>query len=235
MFSAIGDLLPKIPDEDPWYRTATLADALARIPREKDEVGEPTLWTIAFDQFEEMFSNYPQRWRDRAEFFIQVTKALQQDNMLRVLFVLREDYLAGFMEFAGLLPEGARTRYHLERLRQPEALLVVTLPLEGKRWSFAPGVAKTLVSDLMAVTVESPLGEMVSVPGEFVEPVQLQVVGTAYLSAFRRRAKKSRWKICGTSATRIKPCNRSTRKRLNLPWPNRALMKESCAHGSTRT
>src|SRR5262249_29499361 len=83
---------------------------------------------------------------------------------------------AAFTEFASLLPESVRTQYHLERLREPEALLAITQPLEGTRWSFADKVADTLVSDLMTITVENPSGEVVSVPGEFVEPVQLQVV-----------------------------------------------------------
>src|SRR5262249_2957555 len=74
------------------------------------------------------------------------------------------------------LPEGARTRYHLERLREPEALLAIKQPLKGTRWSFAKGVAETLAKDLMTVRVENPSGERLTVPGEFVEPVQLQVV-----------------------------------------------------------
>jgi hypothetical protein len=175
-FSAIGDMLPDKPDEDQWLRTATLADALTQIPRRKDEVGDPVLWVIAFDQFEELFSKYPQRWQDCKGFFNQVADALQKDNYLRVLFVLREDSLAVFAEFASLLPESARTWYHLERLREPEALLAITQPLEGTQWSFADQVAETLGRDLMAVTVEDPLGEVISVPGEFVEPVQLPVV-----------------------------------------------------------
>jgi hypothetical protein len=174
-FSVIGDLLPEVPDEEPWLRNATLADALARAPRETDEGGEPTLQLIAFDQFEELFSSFPQRWRDRKDFFAQVTEALAKDSLLRVLFVLREDYLATFGEFAGVLPERARTRYHLERLREAEALMAITEPLKGKRWSFAPNVAETLVKDLMAIIVEGVSGPT-TVPGEFVEPVQLQVV-----------------------------------------------------------
>src|SRR5262249_55807128 len=75
-FSALGDLLPDIPNEETWLRTATLADALARIPRAEDDVGEPVLRALAFDQFEELFSNYPERWQDRAEFFTQVAEAL---------------------------------------------------------------------------------------------------------------------------------------------------------------
>jgi hypothetical protein len=42
--------------------------------------------------------------------------------------------------------------------------------------SFAPGVAESLVQELLKIRVETRVGETVEVPGEFVEPVQLQVV-----------------------------------------------------------
>jgi tetratricopeptide (TPR) repeat protein len=176
MFNVISNLLPSLPDHDSWLQTATLADVLIRIPRSTDQFGEQRHRLIVFDQFEELFSHYPQRWQDRTNFFRQVEEALQKDSFLRVLFILREDYLAAFGEFANILPEGVRTRYRLERLRGLEALLAITRPLEGTPWSYADGVAETLVSDLMAIAVESPSGKAVTVPGEFVEPVQLQVV-----------------------------------------------------------
>jgi hypothetical protein len=176
VFSAICDLLPDIPDEEISLRAATLKEALDRIPRRKDDFGDSVLRVIAFDQFEELFSIYPQRWQDRRGFFAQVAEALRGDGFLRVLFVLREDYWAAFREFAGDLPESARTQYHLERLREPEALLAITRPLEGTRWSFEEGVAQALVRDLMTISVESGSGESVGELGEFVESVQLQVV-----------------------------------------------------------
>jgi hypothetical protein len=175
-FSAIADLLPDVPEEETWLRTATLAEALARLPRAKDDVGDPVLTVIAFDQFEELFSSYPQRWQDRGIFVAQVNEALRKDSSLRVLFVLREDYWAAFREFSSVLPEGARTQYHLERLREPDALLAITRPLEGTRWSFAESVAEALVCDLISINIESGSGEVVGVLGEYVEPVQLQVV-----------------------------------------------------------
>ncbi len=175
-FSAIGALLPRVPEEETWLRTATLAGALNRIPTQKDDAGDPALRVIAFDQFEELFSSSPQRWRDRTDFISQVAEALRKDIFLRVLFVLREDYLAAFGDLAGSLPEAARTRYHLERLREPEALLAIKQPLEGTQWEFPDAAAESLVKDLMTITVEDPSGKPVSVPGEYVEPVQLQVV-----------------------------------------------------------
>ena len=130
----------------------------------------------ALDQFEELFSVYPERWPDREKFFLEIAALLEMRRDLRILFVLREDYLAGFSQLAPLLPERGRTRYRIERLRQNEAISAIRKPLEGTRRSFAPGVAETMAKDLSNITVASADGKLVAVPGEFVEPVQLQVV-----------------------------------------------------------
>jgi hypothetical protein len=175
-YSAIGDLLPETPDADPWLLKATLAEAFEKLPPNVDESGEPAVRVLTFDQFEELFSAYPQRWHNRENFFQQVAEMLDARRELRVLFVMREDFLAAFGEFAELLPEGGSTRYRLERLREPEALQAITKPLEGTSRSYDDDVPETMVRDLMAITVVDPSGQAVSVPGEFVEPVQLQVV-----------------------------------------------------------
>jgi hypothetical protein len=176
IFSAVGALLARVPEDEAWLRTATLVDALRRIPIQKNDAPDPVVRVIAFDQFEELFSTFPERWRDRTDFISQVDEALQGDSCLRVLFVLREDYLASFGDLVGPLPEGARTRYHLERLRESEALFAVKQPLEGTQWEFPDDLAESLVQNLMTTTVVDSSGKAVNVPGEYVEPVQLQVV-----------------------------------------------------------
>lgn len=130
---------------------------------------------VVFDQFEEIFSTHPERWKDREVFFNSVCDALEQDSSLRVLFVIREEYIAHMDNFAPLLPERLRTRFRLQRLREEAALLAVTMPLKGTGYSFALGAAEKLVKDLLRVPVESAAGT-VEVLGEYAEPVQLQVV-----------------------------------------------------------
>lgn len=130
---------------------------------------------VIFDQFEEIFSTHPERWKDREIFFNSVCDALEQDPSLRVVFVIREEYIAHMDTFAPLLPERLRTRFQLQRLREEAALLAVTMPLKGTGYSFAPGAAEKLVRDLLRVPVKSAAGT-VEVLGEYAEPVQLQVV-----------------------------------------------------------
>jgi formylglycine-generating enzyme required for sulfatase activity/Tol biopolymer transport system component len=163
--------------EDPTHLVGlSLSAFLQERPRPKDEEGQPTLRVVIFDQFEELFTLYPERWTEREGFFAQVADALSKDSFLRVLFVMREDYLAQLDPYVSLLPERLRNRFRLERLRREAALAAVTGPLVDTERSFASGVAESLVEELLKIRVETRVGETVEVPGEFVEPVQLQVV-----------------------------------------------------------
>jgi hypothetical protein len=165
----------------------TLAEALKARPRKTDAGGEPRPRVAIFDQFEEFFTAYPERWKDRRGFFEQLDDAMSADPSLRVLFAMREDFVAHIDPYEDLLPEEFRTRYRLEQLREDAALAAVQKPLEGTGIRFAPGVAGQLVSDLLRTPVSSPerMGSDNSSAsekstnygeGEFVEPVQLQVV-----------------------------------------------------------
>jgi WD40 repeat protein len=171
----------------------TLAEYLERQPRppvkpakslegsaieENQELRLPRV--IIFDQFEEIFTLYPERYQDRQDFFAQVSAALVADPFLRVIFSMREDYIAEVDPYVEILPQNLRTRFRLERLRKANALSAVGQPLEtarvkGRR-QFAPGAAELLVDRLMLIKVKTASGEKVEVPGEFVDPVQLQVV-----------------------------------------------------------
>ncbi|HYR74853.1 MAG TPA: tetratricopeptide repeat protein [Pyrinomonadaceae bacterium] len=153
----------------------TIADFLNSEVRPMSREGMPTPRVAVFDQFEELFTFYPERWNDRQNFFDQVSEALERDRLMRIIFVMREDYIAELDPYVSDLPEKLRTRFRLERLREDAALEAVTEPLDGTGYSFAGGVAEQLVNNLLEVPVETAAG-VATVVGEFVEPVQLQVV-----------------------------------------------------------
>jgi hypothetical protein len=140
-----------------------------------DEEGDPKPRVVIFDQFEELFTSYQERAADRENFFGQVGTALTQDHLLRVVFAMREDYIAELDPYLPLLPEKLRTRYRIERLSEQDAKLAIVEPLRGSEYSYADGVAEQLVEDLLMVPVETANGAE-RVRGDSVEPVQLQVV-----------------------------------------------------------
>ena len=153
--------------------TVNLAEFLNELPPQLDKEGLPRPRVLIFDQFEELFTFYPERVGDRHGFFEQVRDALGKNRLLRVIFAMREEYIAELTPYATILPEKLRTRFRLERLREPAALQAVTEPLTHSRFCFAPGVAEKLIADLLQVN----LGDKAHpVRGEYVEPVQLQVV-----------------------------------------------------------
>lgn len=154
----------------------SLADFLNEREHPIDEEGLPSPRAVVFDQFEELFDLYPDRWEDREGFFEQVREALEKDPFLWVVFVMREDYIARLDPYAPILPGKLRIRFRLERLREEAALLAVKGPLRDRKRSFAEGVAEKLVEELLKIRVETSLGEIKEVKGEFVEPVQLQLV-----------------------------------------------------------
>jgi len=154
----------------------SLADFLKMREHPTDEEALSAPRVVIFDQFEELFAYYPERWRDREKFFEQVGNALEEEPLLRVVFVVREDYIAQLDPYVPLLPEKLRTRFRIERLRREAALAAVKGPLKDTRHSFAEGAAEQLVEELLKIRVMTTAGKPEVVAGEFVEPVQLQVV-----------------------------------------------------------
>ncbi len=132
-------------------KARTLKEELA--PRGKLAEEDDSLLIAVFDQFEELFTAYASRWHDRRGFFEQLSDALESISNLRVLLAMREDWLASLDPFARLVPENLRTRFRLERLRREAALEAVVNPLKGTGRSFVPGVAETLIDNLMTIHV----------------------------------------------------------------------------------
>lgn len=160
----------------------TFHEFVAQCGQFTNEYGEPTPIVIVFDQFEELFTSYPGRWMDREDFFRQIGEALEgnpkkglaANPLLRVIFCMREDYIAELDPYLPLLPEKLRTRFRLEHLREKKALTAITKPLEKTNRIYAPGVAEQLVRNLLRIPNQSMTGTQTL--GIYVEPVQLQVV-----------------------------------------------------------
>ena len=147
------------------------------VARPAEGVAQPAAsgprFALVIDQFEEIVTNHPGRWREREGFFRQLNQALLDDPTLWVVLSLREDYVASLDPYAELLFNRLRARFYMERMGVAAALDAVRRPAELASRPFAPGAAEQLVDNLCQVRVA---GQEATVPGQYVEPVQLQVV-----------------------------------------------------------
>jgi hypothetical protein len=110
---------------------------------------------------------------------------VKNDAFLRVVFVIREDYLAQLDPFVSLLPESVKSRFRLERLRKDAAFEAIKGPLERAKAHvkeklidklFVEGIIDRLIENLTKIRVETFGGKSREIKGEFVESIQLQVV-----------------------------------------------------------
>jgi hypothetical protein len=130
---------------------------------------------VIFDQFEEFFTTNQYRWQERRPFFDQLAQVLNDLPTMKLVFVMREEYIAQLEPFAELLPEKLRPRMHLERLRGNSARNAVVKPFQSRGLSFDPSATDELMSELSEIRVAEG-DKFRETQGEFVEPVQLQVV-----------------------------------------------------------
>jgi hypothetical protein len=130
-------------------------------------------YALIIDQFEEIITAHAGRWREREEFFRQLESAMQADPNLWVVLTLREDYVAALDPYAPLMADRLRARFYMERMGLEAGLEAIGRPAELGGRPFAPGIAEALRNDLCQVRVP---GREEMVTGQYVEPVQLQVV-----------------------------------------------------------
>ena len=154
-----------------------------RFPVKTDDRGNPKPQILIFDQFEELFNLFvDDSWHENQKsFFRQITDALDSNPSLRCVFVIREDYVARLDPFKEILPEKLRARFRLERLSQTAALAAIKGPLKvsGVRPDEFDDEIRKIIDDLLKIRVESfgkGTRKTLEINGNFVEPIQLQVV-----------------------------------------------------------
>src|SRR4051794_24822724 len=130
---------------------------------------------IVFDQFEEILRVDPFDAPAKRDFFEQLGAVLR-DTGIWALFILREDFLAPLDPYARLTPTYLQNRYRLDRLTRAGAAEAIEKPVRGRSESLAPRVVATLVQNLARVKVTQLDGQILEADGDYVEPVQLQVV-----------------------------------------------------------
>ena len=135
---------------------------------------------LILDQFEEILTTHRARWQDVQGFFEQLGEALRKLPDLGVVFVMREDHVAGIEPYAALLPKRLKVRYRMEWLTVEGALEAVAKPALRAGVPFAPGVAERLVDNLRHIKAAHDARDLPANPdaafGPYVAPVHLQAV-----------------------------------------------------------
>ena len=172
----LGEFLEHLVTDDglQWrYDPATVAEVATPEVTPAVDAAPAARFALVIDQFEEIITAHPDRWQEREAFFSQLDAALLANPNLWVVLTLREDYVAALDPYAPLLFNRLRARFYMERMDAGAALEAIREPAKVYGRPFAPGVAETLVLDLSRIKV---LGQSMAQTGQYVEPVQLQVV-----------------------------------------------------------
>ncbi|MDT8307439.1 MAG: SH3 domain-containing protein, partial [Anaerolineae bacterium] len=153
----------------------SLSEYLAQVlpHRANTSVEDGAAHILIIDQFEEILTTNLGRWSEREGFFSQLRAAMGADPLLWVLLVMREDHVAALEPYTPLLPDRLRARFYMQRMQLDAALLAVEKPAQKADRPFAMGVARALVDNLRQIKAPDGAGTLL---GEYVEPVQLQVV-----------------------------------------------------------
>ena len=178
VFNLIRTIAPQMADPADLQLSDFFGSVAAEAASEP-ELGKPALndqrHILIIDQFEELFSSHHEEWKKREDFLNQLAQALQKSPDLSVLLAMREDYIAWLDPHVQLFPNRLRIRYYMQRLERNRALEAIKGPVKTLR-PFADGAAETLVENLASIKVLTPDGRLEDRPGQFVEPVHLQVV-----------------------------------------------------------
>ncbi len=139
---------------------------------------------IFFDQFEEILTLDPTDTDVKKDFFVHLAPLLN-DYRTVAIFAMREEFVAGLEAYLVYLPERLSARFRLELLGREAAMDAISKPARRVHVSFEKKGAELLVERLSQVTVREG-GQEVKKSGQYVEPVQLQVVCR---DLFERRAR----------------------------------------------
>jgi WD40 repeat protein len=130
---------------------------------------------FVFDQFEEIQTIDPGHRAAKQEFFDQVGRTLR-DRTRWALFALREEYVAALLPYRRSIPTRFATSFRLDLLSKAAAMEAIREPAREAGVEFEQAAVEELERFLSVVRVQHSDGKVTEEPGDYVEPVQLQVV-----------------------------------------------------------
>ena len=135
----------------------------------------PSPKLLLFDQFEEIFTKDAAGQQSLKDFFRQLGSALEDPRRFALLS-MREEYLASLRPHVEFVPTGLSSVYRLELLDSTQAEEAIRKPAQAEGVEFAEVAADALVRNLRGQVDIGPGGERFVKEGDYVDPIQLQVV-----------------------------------------------------------
>jgi WD40 repeat protein len=130
---------------------------------------------IVFDQFEEILTIDPFDREAKKAFFSHIGAVLKNRNRW-ALFSMRSDYVGALEPYVRSVPTYFANTFHLDLLGVKASLDAIQKPALKYGVTFTDATAQKLVDDLRRVQVQFPDGSVDTQLGNYIEPVQLQVV-----------------------------------------------------------
>lgn len=220
-------------------------------PVSDDQKNCPQL--IVFDQFEEIFNIPVENWkRNQKNFFNQIQQSVENDSLLRVVFIIREDYIGDIEKYDTALEGGFRIRYRLESLSKTDAISAFEGAFKLRNIEFEEGLVERLIDDMSEIKWRTLENKIMEYPGDTVEPVQLQLIGSSIYDEIKSDVHKENGEptvikdndlksICDVNtilenyyqATVYEICGFSRRKEKKLrAWINKHLITTSGTRGT---
>lgn len=168
-------LIPKLQELHFETKGPLRVNDCANFPWEENLSKDPNGEVIIFDQFEEIVTVDPLNVDAKRRFFQQLGRALHNRKRWAV-FAIREDYLATLDPYLNFIPTRLSNTFRLNLLGEKAAKDAICLPAQNAGIPFTKEASDALFDDLRTIQIELPGGGKGSAKGEFVEPVQLQVV-----------------------------------------------------------
>jgi WD40 repeat protein len=101
---------------------------------------------LIFDQFEELFIFGSQE--EKTEFRKLIKEVIKSETQCRVLFIIREEFLAGITEFEYDLPEIFSNRFRVEKMKRANAISAIEGPCKVHKIDTEPGFSEELIDKL---------------------------------------------------------------------------------------
>lgn len=136
---------------------------------------EPNGELLVFDQFEEVLTTDAVNTQAKRDFFEQVGHALRARGRW-ALFAMREDFLAALDPYLNYIPTRLSNTFRLGLLSYESSLKAIREPAARVGVKFLDDAVQQIADDLRQVNVPQPDGSVAVQLGQFIEPVQLQVV-----------------------------------------------------------